>query len=190
MNWRKTEIAGKQNRKRKRRRRRGRKASAGGENKPFHAMLHLHTSTTGSCSAQFRLRAGCKAIGKARPNPTFPLPLEGQVLFPRVILSVEKCVVSSGRVVLFRYSAARGQIFPPIERGKKTASGGERRQQTHKRERGGLWGRATRTPQCLASRFGRMPLWESSGFLVILTSSPPGCARIRLLFCREHQNHT
>jgi len=46
--------------------------------------------------------------------------------------------VSSGRVVLFRYSAARGQIFPPIERGKKTASGGERRQQTHKRERGGF----------------------------------------------------
>ena len=44
--------------------------------------------------------------------------------------------MSSGRVVLFRCSAARGQIFPPIERGKKTASGGERRQQTHKRERG------------------------------------------------------
>jgi hypothetical protein len=28
--------------------------------------------------AQFKLKAGCKAIGKARPNPTFPLPWRGR----------------------------------------------------------------------------------------------------------------
>jgi hypothetical protein len=138
------------------------------KNKPFHAMLHLHTSTTGSCSAQSRLKAGCKAIGKARHNPTFPLPLEGQVLFPRVILSVEKCVVSSGRVGVVPMLGSAGGDFPTNRKRKKTTSGGSK---PHKRERGGF-GEEPPGPQCLASRFGRMPLWESSGFLAILTSSP------------------
>jgi hypothetical protein len=113
------------------------------KNKPFHAMLHLHTSTTGSCSAQSRLKAGCKAIGKARHNPTFPLPLEGQVLFPRVILSVEKCVVSSGRVGVVPMLGSAGGDFPT---NRKRKENDEWRQQTSQARARGLWGRATRTP--------------------------------------------
>jgi hypothetical protein len=90
VNWRKREIEGKGNRKRRRKKRRT-KASAGGENEPFHTMLHRHTSRIGPYSAQFKLTVGCEVIGKARPNPTFPLPWRGRFHSQGHIVRRKKC---------------------------------------------------------------------------------------------------
>ena len=134
-------------------------------------MLHRHTSRIGPYSAQFKLTVGCEVIGKARPNPTFPLPWRGRFYSQGHIVRRKKCREKRMSGVVPMLGSAEAD-FPTNRMRKENGDWRGEAAANVTNARVGAVGKEPPEPQCLASCFGRLPLWESLGFLVNSDEQP------------------